>query len=142
LRVNYRITNDLILGVESGYRFMKTDPHPSKNINSYLTYTRIPRVNISVTLSGTYLESNYMKGKILGANISRDFLRGMFQSSLGYRYVDYSLPENQQSIIQHTGELNLYWQLSRSISFSANYEATFQKNEKYHRIYLQIRKRF
>lgn len=142
LRVNYRITKDLVLGVESGYRYLKTDPHPSKNINSYLTYSQIPRVNISVTISGTYLESNYMKGKILGANISRDFFHGKFQTSLGYHYLDYSLPENQQAIIQHTGELSLYWQFSRSMSFSANYEATFQQNEKYDRVYLQIRKRF
>jgi hypothetical protein len=142
LRINYRITKDLILGVESGYRYLKTDTRPSKNINSYLTYTQIPGANISVTLSGTYMESNYMKGKILGASISRDFLRGKFQSGLGYHYVDYSLPENQQAVIQHTGELNLYWQISRSITFSANYEATFQQNEKYHRVYLQVRKRF
>jgi hypothetical protein len=142
LRINYRITKDLLFGVEPGYRFLKSDPHPSKNIYSYLTYSQIPILNISFTVSGSYLESNYMKGKILGANISRDMFSGKFQTSLGYHYVNYTLPESLQGVVQNIGELNLYWQLSRTISFSANYEGTFQKSELFHRVYLQIRKRF
>lgn len=142
LRVNYRLTNNLTLGVEPGYRFLKSDPHPSKNVYGYLSYNQIPWLNVTITLSGTYLESNYMNGKILGANISRDLFKGKFQTSLGYHYVDYSLPESLLTVRQNIGELNLYWQLSRTISFSVNYEGTFQKNEIFHRVYLQVRKRF
>jgi hypothetical protein len=142
LQTNYRITQNLTLGLESGYRFLKSDPRPSKNAYGYLTYSQVPGLKISVTLTGTYLESNFMNGKVLGANISKDLFLGKLQTSVGYRYVDYTLPESKLSILQNIGEMSLYWQFSRKISFSANYEGTFEKHDKYNRIYLQIRRRF
>ena len=142
LQANYRINRDLIFGLESGYRFLKSDPHPSKNLYGYLTYSQIPGLNISMTLSGTYLESSYLNGKILGVNISRDLFNGKFQTSLGYHYVDYKLPEGMQNVVQNIGEINVYWQFSGKMSLSANYEGTFEKQDKYNRFYLQIRKRF
>jgi hypothetical protein len=142
LQAYYRITKNMTFGLESSYRFLKSDPHPSKNIYGYLTYYRIPGLNISGTISATFLESNYLNGKIIGVNISHDLLKGKFQTSLGYRYVDYKLPESLQNIIQNIGEMNVYWQFSRDISISVNYEGTFEKSDIYNRVYLQIRKRF
>ena len=142
LQANYRITRDIMFGVHSGYRFLKSDPHPSKNMYSYLTYSQIPGLNISVTLSGTYLESNYLNGKILGVTISRDLFKGKFQTGIGYRYLDYRHPENMLNIVQNIGEMNVYWQFYKNMSLSLNYEGTFEKQDRYNRLYLQIRKRF
>lgn len=142
LSVNYRITRDLIFGVQSGYRFLKTDPRPSRNVYSYLTYSRIPGLNMSVTINGTYLESNYLNSKVFGANLSRDFFQGKFYTGIGYRYVDYRYTESLLTTIQHIGEINMSWQFARTMSLSANYEGTFEKPYRYDRIYLQIRKRF
>ena len=83
-----------------------------------------------------------MNGKVLGADISKYLFQGRFQTSLGYRYIDYTLPENKMSILQNIGEMSFYWQFSRKMSFSANYEGTFEKHDKYNRVYLQLRKRF
>jgi hypothetical protein len=142
LQANYRITRDIIFGVESGYRFLKSDPHTSKNIYGYLTYCQIPGLKISATLSASYVESSYLNGKILGANISRDLFNGKFQTGISYRYVDYRLPESLLNVNQNIGEINIYWQLSGKMSFSVNYEGTFEKHDRYNRLYLQIRKRF
>jgi hypothetical protein len=142
LQANYRITNNLTFGIESGYRFLKSDPHPSRNIYGYLTYYNIPGINISVTLSGTYLESAFMNGQIYAGNISKDLFQGKFQTSIGYRYIDYSLPENKLRILQNIGEISIFWLFSKKMSFSANYEGTFEKRDKYNRVYLQLRKRF
>jgi hypothetical protein len=142
LRADYRITNDLMFGLESGYRFLRSDPHPSKNLYSYLTYSQIPALNISVTITGTYLESNYMNGKILGATISRDLFKGKLQTGLGYRFVDYYMPESLLKVNQNIGEMNLSWQISNNMSLSLNYEGTFEKTDRYNRFYFQIRKRF
>ena len=139
---NYRIGNSITFGLTSGYRFMKSDPHPSKNVYGYLTYYQIPGVKISVTLNATYLESGYMNGNIYGATLTRDLFKGKVQTEIGYKYVDYKLPENQPSIPQNIAEMSLYSQLSKSISFSVNYEGTFEKQNKYNRLYLQLRKRF
>lgn len=142
LQANYRITKNITLGVESGYRSLKSDPRPSKNINGYITYYQIPGLKVSLTLTGTYLESAYMTGKELGADLSRDLFNGKFQTSIGYRYMDYTLPESKLSILQNIGQFNLFWQFSRKMSVSAYYEGTFEKHDRYNRIYLQIRKRF
>jgi len=142
LQGNYRITRDIMFGVQGGYRFLKTDPHPSKNIYSYFTYSQIPGINVSTTLSATYLESNYLNGKILGASMNRDFFEGKVQFGMGYRFIDYRLPENLITIKQNIGEANFSWQASKTISLSANYEGTFESVNIYHRVYFQIRKRF
>jgi hypothetical protein len=142
LQANYRITRDLIFGLQTGYRFVKSDPHPSRNIYSYITYSNIPGVKIAITVSGTYTESSYMSGKIYGANVSRDFFKNKLQTTLGYHYVDYTMPETDQKEIQNIGEINLYWQLPWKMAFGVNYEGTFEQQYKYHRIYLQLRKRF
>ena len=142
LQSSYQITSNLIFGLQSGYRFSKTDPKPSKNAYGYLTYNQIPGLNISATLSATYLESSYMTGKIIGMTVSRELFKGKVQSSIGYRYVNYNLTANQPDIIQNIGEMSLSWQLSKNIFFSLNYEGTYEQKARYNRFYLQIRKRF
>ena len=142
LQASYRFTRDLTFGLQTGYRFLKSDPRPSKNIYGYLTYSNIPGVNVAITLSGTYTESSYMNGLIYGANISRDFFKNKLQASIGYHYVDYSMPETDLKEIQHIGEINLYWMLPAKMAFGINYEGTFEQQYKYNRLYLQLRKRF
>lgn len=142
LQANYRITRDILMGVQSGYRFLKTDPIPSKNIYTYLSYNQIPLLNLSVTLSGTYLESNYLNGKVLGLNLTKDLMSGKLQTGIGYRYLDYHLPESLVSIIQNVGETYLVWQINKKMSFSMNYEGTFEITDQFNRLYVQVRRRF
>jgi hypothetical protein len=142
LQANYRITNNITLGVEGGWHNSRSDPHPSRNLYGYLTYYQVPGLLVSVTLTGTYLESAFMNGKIYGADISKDLFQGKFQTSIGYRYIDYTLPESKLSVLQNVGNMSIFWLLSKKMSFSANYEGTFEKHDKYNRVYLQIRKRF
>jgi hypothetical protein len=142
LQADYRITNSMTFGLQGGYRYLKSDPHPSRNLYSYFTYSQIPGVKISLTVNATYLETNYMNGKIAGANLSRDFFNGQLQTTAGYRYVNYSLPESIVSIVQNIGEAGISWQSSKKISLALNYEGAFGKTDKYNRVYFQFRKRF
>lgn len=142
LQANYSITRNLVLGVQSGYRYLKSDPHPSKNLYGYLSYNQIPGINVSATLSATYVESSYLNGKIFGISLTRDFIKGKLQTGLGYRYVDYNLPENQLGVPQNIAEMNLSVLFPYGISLSANYEGTFEKKSQYNMVYLQLRKRF
>ncbi len=137
-----RLTQNLILGVQAGYRFLKSDPHPSKNIYGYLTYTQIPGIKMSGTLSATYLESGYMNGNIYGLSLSKDFLNGKFQTGIAYQYVDYQMPESMSGTLQNLGEFNFSWQIAKKMFFSFYYEGTFEKQDQYNRFYLQLRKRF
>jgi len=141
LQANYRITKNLAVGIQSGYRYLKSDPRASKNINGYLTYSQFGGLKLSATLSATYLENSYMTGKIAGLNLSRDF-KGKVHTGIGYRYIDYWLPESLSDLTQHHVEANLNWQFYRNLSLSAYYEATFEQSDRYHRIYAQLRIRF
>jgi hypothetical protein len=142
LQVDYRITSNMTFGVQSGYRFLKSDPHPSRNVYGYINYYQIPGLNISVNLSGTYLESSYINSKILGGTISRNFFGGKLYTEIGYRYVDYKYPESLLHTIQSVPEMNISWQLARKMSFSLYYEGTLEKQDRYDRFYLQVIKRF
>jgi hypothetical protein len=142
LQFDYRITKSLTFGLQGGYRYLKSDPHPSTNLYGYLMYSQIPGLNISVTLNGTYFVSNYLNSKILGGTISRDFFHGKLYTDIGYRYVDYVFPESLLNTIQNIGSTNISWQFTNKMSFSVNYEGTFEKQNKYNRVFLQIRRRF
>jgi hypothetical protein len=121
---------------------LKSDPHPSRNLYGYLTYNKVPWIGASATLSATLLESGYLNGNIYCLNLLRDFLEGKVQTGMGYRYVDYTFPENSGNILQNIGEASLSWQILDKMSISINYEGTFENEFRYDRIYLQIRKRF
>jgi len=142
LQANYRFTSDLTLGLQTGYRFLKSDPIASKNVHGYLTYNNIPGISASITISGTYTESSYMDGLLYGVNLSRDFYKNKLHAGIGYHYADYKMPENSLEEIQHIGEVNIYWMLPAKMAFGINYEGTFEQDFRYNRIYLQIRKRF
>ena len=88
-RINYRPAKYLFMGVNAGYRFRKDDPLPSRNLYGYLTYSHVPGIGASVTLSTTWLETNYLNGMVYGAGISRNIIRDRLSAGIQYRYVDY-----------------------------------------------------
>jgi len=142
LQANYRFTKDIIFGVQSGYRYLKSDPGSSKNVYGYITYNQIPGLNLTGTVSATYLESGYLNGTIIGGRLSKDIFNDKIQVGAGYRYVDYTLPENKLKIKQNIAEADISWQIYDKLSFSVSYEGTFEKTDHYNRFYLQLRKRF
>jgi hypothetical protein len=142
LQANYRISPELMAGLSSGFRFLKSDPHPSENLYGYFTWSQLSGLKLIFTGSGTYLQTGFTNGVIAGANVSRGFFDGKLISEIGYRYVDYTLPETSSKLNQNEGEVDLSMQLSRKLFISAYYEGTFGKIDRYTNIYLQFRIRF
>jgi hypothetical protein len=142
LQADYRITGNISLGVQTGYRYLKSDPMPTRNIYVYFNYYQIPGINISTRISGTYLESSYVTTRILGINISRDLLHGRFNADLGYHYMENKYPESTSPTFQNIAEANISWFIFRKTSLSVNYEGTFEKQDQLTRLFLQIRQRF
>lgn len=142
LSFNGRIERNMAVGIHAGYRFLKSDPSPSRSLNGYYTYSNIGGLNLSATLTGTYLETSYINASIAGLSLTKDYAGGKFQSGIGYRLVDNNMQENEIDLVQHIGEVNIYWHVFEKISFSANYEGTFEKDNAFQRIYIQLRKGF
>jgi hypothetical protein len=129
-------------GIRGGYRFIKSDPLPSRSLSVYYTYSNIGGMHLSATLSGNYIETSYINSSIAGLTLLKDFSGGKFQSGIGYRLVDNRIIENGNDLLQHVGEVNIYWHIFEKISFSANYEGTFEQGNTFQRVYVQLRKSF
>ncbi|MCU0455462.1 MAG: hypothetical protein MUE74_04095 [Bacteroidales bacterium] len=138
----YRFTDMILLGIRSGYRFMKDDPDHSQNAGAYLTLTRVPGLNMSATLTGTYLGSSFMNGYTAGISLTGNYLKGKLQAGAGYHYTDYTLPESSIEVIQHITMAELSFILIKNLSLAAYYEGTFESRDSYNRLYMQLRLRF
>jgi outer membrane receptor protein involved in Fe transport len=141
-QVNYRPGKKLSIGANAGYRFSKQDPSPSKNLYTYVTYSSVPWINASATLSATLMETSYINGKIYSLGFSRDIIPGKLYGGIGYRYVDYKFVNAETPLRQNMAEMDLTWRIMKKLSCSLNYEGTFEKGRNYERIYVNLTQRF
>ncbi|NQU35163.1 MAG: hypothetical protein HQ521_18210 [Bacteroidetes bacterium] len=140
-QVVYRPIKYLSVGVKAGYRDRKDDPKPSKNFYGYLSYSRVPGLDVSATLSVTMLESSYLSGNVYSINLSRDLIPGKLYGGVSYRYVDYKFINYESTLIQHVGDVNLTWRIMKKLSLSMAYEGIFESVNQYNRLYLNLIKR-
>lgn len=139
LQVNYSPVNKLSIGATVSYRFNKLDPKPTQNLYAYLTYSQIPGINTSVTVSTIMLKTGYLNGRIYSAGLSKDLASGKLYMGLTYRYVDYHYNNTEYiPTYQNMGEFSLTWRIIRKLALSVYYEGTFEKITQYHRIYAQV----
>jgi len=139
---NYRPLKYLIWGGWAGYRFQKSDPIPSINANSYLNYSQLPVILSSLTINATLLKTNYIDGMVYGMMLSRDLISGKVYTSVEYRLVNYTYINSQIKLRQDIAELSLSWRMTRKLSLSADYEATYEKDNNSGRIFLHLTHRF
>jgi hypothetical protein len=141
-QVNYRPIKNMTIGANAGYRYSKKDPRPSKNLYTYVTYSIVPWINASATVSATLLETAYLSGSIYSLGLSRDVIPGKLYGGVSYRHVNYKFQSAESPLIQNMGEMNLTWRIMKKLSLAANYEGTFEKGRNYDRIYVNLTQRF
>lgn len=141
-QVNVRPIKYMSIGVKVGYRSAKQDPRATKNFYGYLSYSRVPWLNVSATLSVTMLETSYLSGKVYSLGISRDLIPGKLYGSFSYRYVDYNFVSYESTLKQQIGDINLTWRIIKKLSMSIAYEGIFETKNNYNRLYLNLIKRF
>lgn len=142
LRINYRPLNYLSTGLSSSYWDRQGDSTPTTNVNGYLTYSRLPWVDASASLTVNSLKTSYVEGQIYGLRFDKGFLSGKLNWSLNYRYVDYTYVTSLTKLLEHIAGTDLSIQITRKFSFSVSYEGTFEKENKYHQVYGSLIKRF
>jgi len=142
LRVNYRPINYLSLGVSTSYWDRTGDSSPTKNINGYLTYTQLPVLKASATITVNALQTSYVNGMIYGVRFDKDFVNGKLNWGLNYRYVDYTYLNNSEKLLEHIAATDLSMQFTRKFSLSVSYEGTFETQNTYHQIYCTLINRF
>jgi hypothetical protein len=141
-RVNYRLGNQINMGVNTGYRFRDKDLNPNKNLNAFFTVSQLPWIKATATLTANFLQTSYLDGKIYEVRLSRDIIKGKLFGEVNYRFIDYRFNKSETKLLQNIAQANLSWQFKNKMSFSLDYELTMEGVSKYHRIYVSVNKRF
>ena len=140
-RINIRPVNRLTLGLSGGYRFQKSDIKPARNFSGYLTYSRIPSVEITPTLSYTKLITSYIEGGVAGLRLSRSF-DSYFDLSVYYRNTQYKFYSTIGNLDQNSISVDLSTYLLNPVFLSVSYEGIFEKTSTSGRILLDLTTRF
>lgn len=141
-QITYQPAKYLSIGVNTGYRDSKQDPKPTKNLYGYVTYSRVPGINVSATISATILETSYISGRIFGIGLFRDLVPAKLSAGLDYKYVSYKFLSGETTLVQNTADINLNWRIFKKLSCSLYLEGTFDKNSIFNRVYINITQRF
>lgn len=140
---SYRINKYIVWGVNTSWRFQKSERNLSKNLNSYLTISQIPGLNIRTTLSANFLQTNYLNSKIFGIRVSKDMVLRKLYGDIHYRWVDYDFLDYEQKTSQNIIGANLSWNIFKGLSLYLNYEIALDEREiQYHQVFTKLIQRF
>jgi len=142
LSVNYRPINFLSMGVNASYRDRKEDLKATTNVGGFVTYSQIPWIKASATLSANYLQTSYIDGGYLNARLSRDFMKGKLYAEASYKLVNYQYLNSSSATLQNIAGANVSWRIVKTLTLSVDYEGTFESSDLYNRIYVNVIKRF
>ncbi|MCB0686740.1 MAG: hypothetical protein KDC53_09445 [Saprospiraceae bacterium] len=142
LRFTYRPFKYFTIGSSAGYRFQRDQNNTSKNLYSFINISRIPWFNMSMTISSTLLESNYLEGNIYGVGLTKDLIGGKLFAEANYRKVKYRYGQFGTTLNQQIVSLNLSGRINKQLSISGNIETTLEKNRTLNRIYANLIHRF
>jgi hypothetical protein len=141
-RITYRPLKFLNLGVDAGTRFREGDSRHTNTFRAYTTYTQIPWIESSLTLSANLMQTNYLDGQVYGARLTKDLVRGKLFTMLNYRMVQFKYLNTGTRLNQHISEIDLSYRFNKKLYIAVNYEATFQEKNTYNRVYLNLRRKF
>ncbi len=141
--VNYRPFRYVSLGVNSGLRFQKTKSNMSRNINSYIRFSRVPLLNLSATISANFLQTDYLNSRIFGIRFTKELIKGKLNSELYYRLVNYQYQLNENTVQQNIAGSNLSLRILKKLTWYIYYEGTFDsRNQNYNRFNTKLIQRF
>ncbi len=142
-QTNYSPFRNISINASAFLRYQGNNSKPTTNYVCNLTFNKIPLHNISLSLTGNYLEAAYFNGIIVGGRISDNFLKGKLNAELNYRNVDYIFSNTESNLKQNIAGVNLSFNLLKRTSLTLSYEGTFDKNvTNYNRYYITINQRF
>ncbi|MBK9098157.1 MAG: hypothetical protein IPM14_08610 [bacterium] len=124
-RLTIKPVQNLYIGGDYGYRYRRGDLKPSNNYGGYITYSRIPGIETSATVSFNRLSSSYTEGDIWSTNLSRPIVFG-FDIMLGYRFTSYKFRTGIEELKQHSASINLNTYLLKPVLLNLTYEGNFE----------------
>jgi hypothetical protein len=139
---NIRPFNNLLIGLNVGYRFLTKDIKPSKNFNGNITYSQIPYVEVSPSFSYSRLISNYVDGSIYGIRVSKYFSFIDYSLSFSYTKVQYDYLSSSTKLNQNNFAAEISGRIWKQLFLSCSYEGVFEEELNYSRIFIDLGLRF
>lgn len=141
--VNLRPFKYLTWGTNVSWRFQKSSANDSKNLNSFLTYSRIPLLNASATLTANLLQTGYLNSKMFGLRLSKDFFKGKLGWDLYVRMVDYHYMNYEYTTTNYIGGTSLNLRVMHNLGLYLYYEGTLDDQSRiYHLFNTKLIQRF
>ncbi|MBK9017712.1 MAG: hypothetical protein IPM82_28740 [Saprospiraceae bacterium] len=72
--INYRPLKFVTWGANASWRFQKSDMNLSKNLNSYLNFSRVPWIGASASITANFLQTNYLDSKMFGIRLTKEII--------------------------------------------------------------------
>jgi hypothetical protein len=141
-RINFRPVNRLNLAVEGGYRYQRGDVRPTRNFSGFISYSSLPLVEVSTSLSYTRLITGYLEGNIESIFLSKNIFNSLVTLSVGLRNIDYNFTFNNFKVNQRSLETDLAVNLSRYLYLTLSYDGEFEQQSSFSRIFLGLTTRF
>lgn len=142
LGTNLRLFNSIFIGLNAGYRFLSKDKRPSKNFSGFVTYSQIPWLEISPTISYSHLASSYLNGKIYDVSVTKLLPVIDYSLSVAFAYLDYTYLSGIMNLVQKSIRVDLSGVIYGPVSFSINYEGIFENRITFTTLLLGISYRF
>jgi len=124
-RLTLKPIRNLYFGGDYGYRYRRGDLKPSNNYGGYITYSQIPVIETSATVSFNRLSSSYTEGDIWTASLNRPIVYG-FDIMLGYRFTSYKFRTGIDELKQNSVSINLNTYLLKPVLLNFTYEGIFE----------------
>ncbi len=141
LRMNIKPAKYVYVGLSAGYRYQKNDLKPARNFGGYISYSQIPLIEITPTLSYTKLITSYIDGGDAGLRLSRN-IGNNFDLSLYYRNTQYKFYSSIGSLNQNSISVDLSTILFRPVFVTVSYEGIFESTATSGRVLLDLTTRF
>lgn len=142
IRTVLRPFNNLVIGLQYGYRDSKSDLKPSKNYGGNISYSMIPIIQSSFGLNYNRLISNYVDGNVYSITLNKSLSEIRSDLSISFRKTDYSFALGNTKFDEKAFIFDFTTSLLNPISLSMSYEGAFESTRSYGRILFDITMRF
>lgn len=141
LRMNVKPARNVFVGLNGGYRYQKGDLKPARNFGGYLSYSQLPLVGITPTVSYDKLITSYIEGGVAGVRLTRDICN-YFDLSVYFRNTQYKFYSSIASLNQNSVSVDLSTFLFNPAFLTISYEGIFENPLTTGRILLDLTTRF
>lgn len=148
MRVSVRPVKYVSANLSYSQRFQSNQQNKSNNISAYISLSKIPSINGSISVNFNKNKSNYLESDIVSIRHSRYLIKNKVNSDFYFRTVNYNYLSSEvfsgitKSYKQNYYGTNISYIINRKLSLSVLAEVATISQENNYRINTRIIKRF